>query len=120
MASSESTAADQGAKMLIGESAVSAEPFFASAGRPEKPFWGPQTGPKLILWDSINDRGKDGVREDDASWIVWCRAESKKTSKGGPNFKQHGQRIFSGRCDRVARSAACFLPIFTRLVGVIL
>ena len=67
MASSESPVADQGAKMLIGESAVSAEPFFASAGRPEKPFWGPQTGPKLILWDRLNDRGKDSVREDDAS-----------------------------------------------------
>ena len=76
--------------MLIGESAVSAAPCFASAGRPGTPFWGPQTGPKLILWDSLTDEEKtkcEQSMQDEKDWVVWCRAESKKTSKGKPKFK---------------------------------
>ena len=76
--------------MAIGESAVSAAPCFASAGRPGIPFWGPQTGPKLILWDSLTDEEKtkcEQSMQDEKDWVVWCRAESKKTSKGKPKFK---------------------------------
>ena len=48
----------RGAKACIGESAVSAAPFFDSAGRPNQPFWGDQTGPRLILWESLDDDEK--------------------------------------------------------------
>ena len=91
------------AQMIIGESAVSAAPCFASAGRPGIPFWGPQTGPKLILWDSLTDEEKtkcEQSMQSEKSWVVWCRAESKKTSTHEPEFKRLGKRIFSSSRSR--------------------
>jgi hypothetical protein len=45
----------------LGESAVTAAPFFERAERPSKPFWGLQQGNKLVLWESLSG----GVLEKD-------------------------------------------------------
>jgi hypothetical protein len=42
------------AKVLIGESMVTAAPFFEGAERPSKPYWGPQQGRRVILWESLS------------------------------------------------------------------
>jgi hypothetical protein len=40
------------AKVLIGESMITAAPFFEGEGRPSNPYWGPQQGRRVILWES--------------------------------------------------------------------
>jgi hypothetical protein len=47
------------AKVVLGESAVTAAPFFENAGRPSKPFWGQQQGSKLVLWESLNEEDRE-------------------------------------------------------------
>ena len=48
------------AKALVGESMITAAPFFEGAGRPSKPYWGPQQGRRVILWErlSLEDQQK--------------------------------------------------------------
>jgi hypothetical protein len=41
-------------KVVLGESAVTAAPFFESVGRPSKSLGVPQPGNKLILWESLS------------------------------------------------------------------
>ncbi len=42
------------ANVVIGESRLTAAPFFEGAGRPSGPFWGPQQGRRVILWESLS------------------------------------------------------------------
>ena len=42
------------ANVVIGESRLTAAPFFEGAGRPSVPFWGPQQGWRVILWESLS------------------------------------------------------------------
>jgi hypothetical protein len=63
------------AKVVVGESAVTAAPFFASAGSPSQPFWGPQQGSKLVLWESLDEEEQVKcwkVLEQEKGWVVWC------------------------------------------------
>jgi hypothetical protein len=41
------------ANVVVGESTITAAPFFEGVGRPSKPFWGPQQGQRVILWESL-------------------------------------------------------------------
>ena len=42
------------ANVVIGESRLTAAPFFEGAGRPSGPFCGPQQGLRVILWESLS------------------------------------------------------------------
>jgi len=42
------------ANVVIGESRLTAAPFFEGAGRPSGPFWGPQQERRVILWESLS------------------------------------------------------------------
>ena len=41
-----------------GEAAMSAPPFFQSAGRGDLLFWGKQEGPTVIIWESLAEQKK--------------------------------------------------------------
>ena len=76
--------------MKVGESAVTAAPFFASAGRPSQPFWGPQQGNKLVLWESLDEEEQATcwkVLEQEKGWVVWCRANPGKIDKEKQAFR---------------------------------
>jgi hypothetical protein len=45
------------ATQLQGESAVAAPPFFPNAGRGTVRFWGNEQGPKVFLWDGLDEEG---------------------------------------------------------------
>ena len=97
------------AKMVVGESTVTAAPFFASAGRPSQPFWGPQQGNKLVLWESLDEEEQATcwkVLEQEKGWVVWCRANPGKMDKGRQAFKQCGRCIFTGKCKQVTTDNA--------------
>src|SRR6056300_504035 len=47
-----------GATRLQGESAVTAPPFFANAGRGKEVFWGSSDGPTVFLWESLDEDGR--------------------------------------------------------------
>jgi hypothetical protein len=60
------------AKVLIGESTVTAAPIFEGAGRPSKPYWGPQQGRRVILWESLSLEGQKECLielQNDAEWM---------------------------------------------------
>jgi hypothetical protein len=44
---------------LQGESAVTAPPFFPSAGRGATRFWGKKQGPTIFLWQSLGEEGRE-------------------------------------------------------------
>ena len=87
------------AKVVIGESAVPAAPIFESAGRPSKPFWGPQQGNRVILWENLGAGEKEEclkVLQKEANWAIWCKANPK--DKGEQAFREHSRCMFTGRC----------------------
>ena len=86
------------AKVLIGESTVTAAPFFEGAGRPSKPYWGPQQGRRVILWESLSLEGQQECLtelQNDAEWVIWCKAKPK--DKVTQTFRDHGKCIFEGK-----------------------
>jgi len=46
------------AVQLQGESAVTALPFFPSAGRGTTRFWGKEQGPTVFLWEGLSEGGR--------------------------------------------------------------
>jgi hypothetical protein len=50
------------ANVVIGESTITASPFFEGAGRPSRPYWGPRQGRKVILWES-DEQAETNMRE---------------------------------------------------------
>ena len=97
----------RGAKVCIGESAVSAAPFFDSAGRPNQPFWGDQTGPRLILWESLNDEEKKeslNMMKTEGNWTVWCKSKTNPTEVVPQDFRNFGQKVFDGQCTKPAKN----------------
>jgi hypothetical protein len=87
------------ANMVIGESAVTAAPFLESAGRQSKPFWGPQQGNRVILWNRLAAGEKEEclkVLQTEANWAIWCKANPK--DKGEQAFREHSRCIFTGKC----------------------
>jgi len=47
------------ANVVVGESTITAAPFFEGAGRPSKSFWGPQQGRRVILWESLRPEDQE-------------------------------------------------------------
>ena len=60
------------ANVVIGESTITAAPFFEGAGRPSRSFWGPQQGRKVILWESLSQDDQQCLVElrDDTTWAL--------------------------------------------------
>ena len=52
------------ANVVIGESRLTAAPFFEGAGRPSGPFWGPQQGRRVILWESLSPEDQQKCLND--------------------------------------------------------
>ena len=42
------------ATRIEGEAAMSAPPFFQSAGRGDLLFWGEKEGPTVVIWESLS------------------------------------------------------------------
>jgi len=86
------------ANVVVGESLITAAPFFEGAGRPSQPFWGPQRGRKVILWEGLSP--EDQVRccvdlQKDKNWVVWCKAKPKDMAT--QKFRAYGKCIFDGK-----------------------
>ena len=86
------------AKVLVGESMITAAPFFEGAGRPSKPYWGPQQGRRVILWESLSPESQQKCLtelQNDEEWVIWCKANPKdKTTHA---FREYGRCIFEGK-----------------------
>ena len=69
------------ANVVVGESIITAAAFFEGApGRPSQPFWGPQQGRQVILWEGLSPEDQERYRVDlqkDANWVIWCKAKPK-------------------------------------------
>ena len=50
------------ATRIEGEAAISAPPFFQSAGRGELLFWGWKEGPILVIWESLSEHEKKTLK----------------------------------------------------------
>ena len=67
---------------LQGESAVTPPPFFRSAGRGERVFWGRGQGPTVFVWESLDANGKkrceEVTRSTRRNWVVWSRTNPRR------------------------------------------
>jgi len=98
MAHSTSATSHHQRYVVIGESRLTAAPFFEGAGRPSGPFWGPQQGRRVILWESLSleDQQKCLIDlQDDTEWVIWCKAKPKDMATQA--FRAYGQCIFEGK-----------------------
>ena len=89
------------ANVVIGESRLTAAPFFEGAGRPSGPFWGPQQGRRVILWESLSREDQQKCLndlQDDTDWVIWCKAKPKDMATQA--FRAYGQCIFEGKREK--------------------
>jgi ribonuclease HI len=89
------------ANVVIGESRLTAAPFFEGAGRPSGPFWGPQQGRRVILWESLSLEDQQKCLndlQDDTEWVIWCKAKPKDMATQA--FRAYGQCIFEGKREK--------------------
>ena len=100
MALPQSSTTGPGREGLCRRIAVSAAPFFDSAGRPNQPFWGDQTGPKLFLWESLNENERQECLElmkTESNWTVWCKSKTNVTDAVPQEFREFSTRVFQGK-----------------------
>jgi hypothetical protein len=92
------------AVQLQGESAVTAPPFFPSAGRGATRFWGKKQGPTIFLWESLGEEGREEcerVIRTHRDWVVWSRARPMKGDCTLRGFEHVGKAaIFCGKVKR--------------------
>jgi hypothetical protein len=91
------------AVQLQGESAVSAPPFFPSAGRGTTRFWGKEQGPTVFLWESLGEEGREEcerVIRTHRDWVVWSRARPMKGNCTLRGFEHVEKAIFCGKVKR--------------------
>ena len=84
------------ATKIEGEAAMSAPPFFQSAGRGDLLFWGKKEGRTVVIWESLPKQEKKSWLEEASTmhdWVVWCK--SKKVAKEIRSFELSGKEIFS-------------------------
>ena len=89
------------ANVFVGESTITAAPFFEGAGRPSKSFWGPQQGRRVILWESLRPEDQEKCLtelQSDRQWVIWCKAKPKDMT--AQLFREYGKCIFVGKCAR--------------------
>ena len=90
----------QAATQLQGESAVSAPPFFRSAGRGQTVFWGQPMGPTVFLWESLDEEGRkacDEVVRTRTDWVVWSRTRPLSSEEHTGEHAAIGKAVFKGR-----------------------
>jgi len=66
------------ATRIEGEAAMSAPPFFQSAGRGNLLFWGGKEGPTVVTWESLSEQGKKSWLEKASTmpdWVMWCKSQ---------------------------------------------
>ena len=83
---------------------ITAAPFFEGAGRPSKPYWGPQQGRRVILWESLSLESQQECLmelQNDAEWVIWCKAKPK--DKATQTFREYGKCIFEGKRAKVTQ-----------------
>jgi len=82
------------ANVVIGESRLAAAPFFEGEGRPSGPFWGPQQGRRVILWESLSSEDQQkclNELRDDTKWVLlFCTKGGR--NKWGQRSTEHGSR----------------------------
>jgi hypothetical protein len=86
------------AKVLVGESMITAAPLFEGEGRPSKPYWGPQQGRRVILWESLSPEIQQKCLtelQNDEEWVIWCKANPK--DRATQAFREYGKCIFEGK-----------------------
>ncbi len=95
------------AVQLQGESAVTAPPFFPSAGRGTTKFWGKMQGPTVFLWESLDEGGREVSQEEcerairtHKDWVVWSRARPAKGDCKLRGFEQEGKAVFQKKVKR--------------------
>ena len=89
------------ANVVVGESTITAAPFFEGAGRPSKSFWGPQQGRRVILWESLRPEDQEKCLtelQSDRHWVIWCKAKPKDMA--AQLFREYGKCVFVGKCTR--------------------
>jgi len=82
------------ATRIEGEAAMSAPPFFQSAGRGDLLFWVEKEGPTVVIWESLSEQEKENWLEEASTmhnWVVWCK--SKKGSEEIRSFERSGKEI---------------------------
>ena len=52
------------ANVVVGESIITGAAFFKGAGQPSLPFWGPQQGRQVILWESLSPEDQERCHLD--------------------------------------------------------
>jgi hypothetical protein len=85
------------AVQLQGESAVTAAPFFSSAGRRKTRFWGNEQGQTVFLWEGLGEEGRgecERVIHTHKDWVVWRRALPMKGDRTPRGFEHVGKAIF--------------------------
>ena len=95
------------ANVVIGESRLTAAPFFEGAGRPSVPFWGPQQGRRVILWESLSPEDQQKCLndlQDNKEWVIWCKAKPKDMATQA--FRTYGQCIFEGKREKPKQAKA--------------
>ena len=88
-------------RFIEAESQQSA-PFFEGAGRPSKPFWGPQQERRVILWESLRPEDQEKCLtqlQSDRHWVIWCKVKPKDIA--AQLFREYGKCIFVGKCTRL-------------------
>jgi len=84
------------ATRIEGEAAMSAPPFFQSAGRGDLLFWGKQEGLTVIIWESLSEQKKKSWLEESSTMhdlVAWCK--SKNGAQEIRSFELRGKEIFS-------------------------
>jgi len=83
------------ATRIEGEAAMSAPPFFQSAGRGDLLLRGEQEGPTVVIWESLSEQEKAIWLEYTSTmlgWVVWCK--SKKRAEEIRSFELSGKVTF--------------------------
>jgi hypothetical protein len=91
------------AVQIQGESAVTAPPFFPSAGSGTTRFWGEEQGPTVFLWEGLGEEGREEcerVIRTHRDWVVWSRARPMKGDCTPRGFEHVGKAIFCGKVKR--------------------
>jgi len=83
------------ATRIEGEAAMSAPPFFQSAGRGDLLCWGKKEGPTVVIWESLSEQEKKSWLAESSTmhnWVAWCK--SNKGAKEIRSFELSGKEVF--------------------------
>jgi hypothetical protein len=90
------------AVQLQGESAVTAPPFFPSAGRGTTKFWGKRRGPTVFLRESLDEGGREECvrRQFARAEIGWCGVgrDQQKGIASSEDSNRKGKPSSRGKC----------------------